>query len=99
MIVAPPGYGKSSLLSEWSEHDERPFLWVRFDKVRGDRKAQAEWAAAVVATLRAQSRSFVLALDDAHLAKPSVLREFVRTVIDECPEGSIVALSALVLKG
>jgi LuxR family maltose regulon positive regulatory protein len=94
VIVAPPGYGKSTLLSEWSEHDERPFLWVRFDKAKGDRKARAEAAAAVVATLRAQDRSFVLALDDAHLAKPSVLREFVRTVVDDCPEGSTVALSA-----
>ena len=34
VIVAPPGYGKSSLLSEWSERDERPFLWVRFERAK-----------------------------------------------------------------
>jgi LuxR family maltose regulon positive regulatory protein len=94
VIVAPPGYGKSCLLSEWAERDEREFLWLRFEEGRADRKAHAESAAALVATLRAQERSVVLALDDVHLAAPRVLRELVRVVLDECPEGSMVALSS-----
>ena len=28
ILVAPPGYGKTTLLSEWAEHDQRTFLWV-----------------------------------------------------------------------
>ncbi len=28
VIVAPPGYGKSSLISEWAQRDERPFLQI-----------------------------------------------------------------------
>jgi LuxR family transcriptional regulator, maltose regulon positive regulatory protein len=31
MIVAPAGYGKSTLLAEWAEHDERPFAWVELE--------------------------------------------------------------------
>jgi LuxR family maltose regulon positive regulatory protein len=31
LIVAPAGYGKTSVLSQWSEHDERPFAWVNLD--------------------------------------------------------------------
>jgi LuxR family maltose regulon positive regulatory protein len=31
-IVAPPGYGKSTLISEWSGHDARPFLWPGIDE-------------------------------------------------------------------
>jgi LuxR family maltose regulon positive regulatory protein len=31
-IVAPPGYGKSTLISEWAGHDARPFLWPRIDE-------------------------------------------------------------------
>src|SRR5436305_745506 len=27
-LVAPPGYGKTTLLSEWAAHDHRPFAWV-----------------------------------------------------------------------
>jgi LuxR family transcriptional regulator, maltose regulon positive regulatory protein len=28
LIVAPAGYGKTTVLAEWAEHDERPFAWV-----------------------------------------------------------------------
>jgi LuxR family transcriptional regulator, maltose regulon positive regulatory protein len=94
VIVAPPGYGKSGLLSEWAEQDQRPFLWLRFGQAGANRKAKADAAATLVTTLRAQKRRFVLALDDVHLAPPSVARELVRVVLDECPEGSTVALSS-----
>ena len=30
-IVAPAGYGKSTLLTQWAEADERPFAWVSLD--------------------------------------------------------------------
>ncbi len=33
-MVAPPGYGKSMLLADWAEYDERPFLWLSFDDGR-----------------------------------------------------------------
>ena len=94
VIVAPPGYGKSSLLSEWAEQDERPFMWLRFDKAGSRRAAQTEAAEATIASVRARERSFVLVLEDAHLATPRLLRELVRVVLDDCPEGSTVALSS-----
>ncbi len=28
LLVAPPGYGKSALLAEWAEQDERQFVWL-----------------------------------------------------------------------
>jgi LuxR family maltose regulon positive regulatory protein len=31
LIIAPAGYGKTTLLSQWSERDERPFAWVTLD--------------------------------------------------------------------
>jgi LuxR family maltose regulon positive regulatory protein len=30
-LVAPLGYGKTTLLSQWAERDERPFAWVTLD--------------------------------------------------------------------
>ena len=31
-VVAPAGYGKSTLLDEWSRLDRRPFAWVTVDE-------------------------------------------------------------------
>ena len=31
LLVAPAGYGKTTVLSEWAERDARPFAWVRLD--------------------------------------------------------------------
>ena len=28
VIVAPPGYGKSALIAEWAEADDRRFVWL-----------------------------------------------------------------------
>ena len=31
LIVAPAGYGKSTLLAQWAQRDERQFIWVTLD--------------------------------------------------------------------
>lgn len=31
-VAAPPGYGKTTLLAEWVEHDPRPFGWLTLDR-------------------------------------------------------------------
>ena len=36
LIVAPAGYGKTTVLSQWSEGDERPFAWVNLDAEDND---------------------------------------------------------------
>ena len=36
ILVAPPGYGKSTLLSEWAERDRRAFVWVGVDDCHTD---------------------------------------------------------------
>jgi LuxR family transcriptional regulator, maltose regulon positive regulatory protein len=35
-VVAPAGYGKTTLLSQWAERDERPFAWVSVDEGDND---------------------------------------------------------------
>jgi LuxR family maltose regulon positive regulatory protein len=36
LVTAPAGYGKTSLLSEWAEHDDRPFAWVTLEEAHND---------------------------------------------------------------
>lgn len=35
-IVAPPGYGKTTILSLWAEQDRRPFAWLSVDRSHND---------------------------------------------------------------
>src|SRR4051812_21123925 len=32
LLVAPAGYGKTTLLSQWADRDRRPFVWVTLDE-------------------------------------------------------------------
>lgn len=35
-VVAPAGYGKTTLLAQWAALDDRPFVWVRLDERDND---------------------------------------------------------------
>jgi LuxR family transcriptional regulator, maltose regulon positive regulatory protein len=35
-IIAPPGYGKTTLLAQWMERDPRPFGWLTIDQRHND---------------------------------------------------------------
>jgi len=37
-VVAPSGFGKTTLLSQWAEHDGRPFAWVPVEEADNDPK-------------------------------------------------------------
>ncbi|HEY4827381.1 MAG TPA: hypothetical protein VIH85_11455, partial [Solirubrobacteraceae bacterium] len=91
VIVAPPGYGKSSLLSEWAEYDERPFLWLAHADARGRGAPDALLRA--IRSLTKQ-RDFVLVLDDAHDIAAAVLRDLTAVVMSELPEGSMLVLAS-----
>ncbi len=59
VLIAPPGYGKSTLLAQWTEHDERPAAWITFDERTGRDRAAA-------------IRSILAALADAGLLDDAV---------------------------
>jgi LuxR family transcriptional regulator, maltose regulon positive regulatory protein len=35
-IIAPPGYGKTTVLTQWAERDPRPFGWLTIDQRHND---------------------------------------------------------------
>jgi LuxR family transcriptional regulator, maltose regulon positive regulatory protein len=97
VIVAPPGYGKSSLLAEWAGRDKRRFVWLAMPHPDADEfepAAAEDTVRAAVQPLQAQDRPSVLVLDDAHLAPPKVLRELVDQVMHEMPSGCSLALAS-----
>ena len=44
-VVAPPGYGKTTLLSQWAERNGQPFAWVSVDEQDNDPKVLLSYVA------------------------------------------------------
>ncbi|HYZ82155.1 MAG TPA: LuxR C-terminal-related transcriptional regulator [Solirubrobacteraceae bacterium] len=92
LIVAPPGYGKSTLLGEWASVEQRAFVWL------GATAAGLSDRDPIHTLLDrrdgAGEAPCVFAVDDAHLMAPDVLRDLVYEVLTELPEGSTLALSS-----
>jgi LuxR family maltose regulon positive regulatory protein len=55
LFAAPPGFGKTTLLGQWRELDQRPFAWLTADS--SDNDPFVFWAS-VVAAIRQVKRSF-----------------------------------------
>ena len=92
VIVAPPGYGKSSLLAEWADHDDRQFVWLDHDALASSDDLGST-ASSILASASAPGE-LVVVLDDAHLAAPKLVRDFVGLILSELPAGAMVALSS-----
>lgn len=50
LVVAPPGFGKTTLLVQWQSSSERPFAWLSLDE--GDNDPIAFWSGLVASIAR-----------------------------------------------
>lgn len=90
-LIAPPGYGKTSLLRDWSERDERPFVWLTAADLHPS--ATLHTRPPLDGKPPGGDGGVVVAVDDAHLVHPVILSELVETVRRELPEGSTLAVA------
>ena len=69
LLAAPAGFGKTTLLLQWSERDPRPFAWLTLDERDNDpRRMLSSVRRAVTAATGGlhEEWPFVLVLDDVH---------------------------------
>jgi LuxR family maltose regulon positive regulatory protein len=59
-VIAPAGYGKTTLLAQWASRDDRPFAWISLERRDNDPVALLTYIAA--------------ALDGIHPVDPGVFR-------------------------
>jgi LuxR family maltose regulon positive regulatory protein len=78
-IVAPAGYGKTTLLAQWAERDERPFAWVSVDAHDNDPHVLLVHLAAALARIEAPADVAGALVAEASVwrtAAPRVVRAF-----------------------
>jgi len=88
-IVAPAGYGKTTLLAQWAERTRRPVLWVDLEPEDDD----AEVVESRLGALAHQPGVLAL-VDDVHVLRSQAgLRALQRLLAHKAP-GATVALAA-----
>jgi LuxR family transcriptional regulator, maltose regulon positive regulatory protein len=95
-LVAPAGYGKTTLLEDWDECDPRPFGWISLgdpDNERG--RLELRVAGAIDrARERARGGRFVLVLDDLQALHERAALDVVAAVADGLPAQATLALAS-----
>lgn len=93
LVACPAGFGKSTLLAAWREHEqrERPVAWVTLDE--GDNDAVVLWSHAIEALCRAcpsLDRERLSALVTASPLVEVVLPRLVNALGEQAPEVVLV---------
>jgi LuxR family transcriptional regulator, maltose regulon positive regulatory protein len=96
MIVAPAGYGKTTVLREWAKRDARPFAWLVLDERDNDpgRLLGAITSAVDAVSPAGSETPFVLVLDDAHVLGSAAVGHVLAGLASDLPAGSAVAFAA-----
>ncbi len=97
LLAAPAGYGKTTLLTQWTDENRRPAAWVTLDAFDSDAEVLADSIATALAGIGIEpglGPGFLLVLDDAHIVPSGVLEDAVLGVLGWLPEGSQLALAA-----
>src|SRR4051812_15265916 len=96
VLVAPAGYGKTSLLRDWCAHDPRPAAWIALDRRHEDPLALLRALARAVAQASAGARDgrIILVIDDVHTLRSPGAHETLAGVARHPPEGATIALAS-----
>jgi LuxR family maltose regulon positive regulatory protein len=94
LLVAPAGYGKTTTLLEWAQHDQRPFAWVALERADDDPEHLRASLARAIDPLTGRDRHFVLVLDDVQLLTSKAAIRVLADLVEHPPPGAQVALAS-----
>src|SRR3954468_18472899 len=87
VLVAPAGYGKTTLLRQWCEEDPRPSSWLTLDHRHEDPLTLLQAIARAVDAAAATDGGQVLVIDDVDVLRTPGTRETLAGVARRPPEG------------
>jgi len=91
-LVAPAGYGKTTLLCDWADRDERPFAWVTLDAEDND--PACLHASVALAAERVEPGPFVLVLDDLQALRAPAANAALAMLLEGLPPEVTLALAS-----
>jgi LuxR family maltose regulon positive regulatory protein len=94
LLVAPAGYGKTTTLLEWAQHDERPFAWVTLDRADDDAEHLRASVACATDPLTGRGREFVLVLDDLQVLRSRGAIDVLTALVEDPPAGAQLVLAS-----
>jgi LuxR family maltose regulon positive regulatory protein len=78
LIDAPPGFGKTTLLADWSQHIESPIAWLSLDKEDNDPIRFADY---FLASLQAMGEDIGIDLPHVMYSPPATRLQAVLTIL------------------
>jgi LuxR family maltose regulon positive regulatory protein len=94
LLTAPAGYGKTTTLLDWAQHDERPFAWVALDHADNDpAHLRASMARSTHAVMRRRVE-FVLVVDDVHVLHTRSSIRALTALTQSPPDGCQLVLAS-----
>jgi LuxR family transcriptional regulator, maltose regulon positive regulatory protein len=94
LLAAPAGYGKTTTLLEWAQHDERPFAWIALDRAADDREQLLAAVASATGPLTRRGSEFVLVIDDLHFLRSAAAIDVLKAIVARPPAGAQVVLAS-----
>jgi LuxR family transcriptional regulator, maltose regulon positive regulatory protein len=94
LVAAPAGYGKTTTLLEWAQHDARPFVWLALEPAH-DRPEHLRAALAVTtAALCRHARPGVVVVDDLQVLRSRKSVELLASYVEHPPRGAQVVIAS-----
>jgi LuxR family maltose regulon positive regulatory protein len=94
LLVAPAGYGKTTTLLEWAQHDERPFAWVALDRADNEPDHLLASVARATDPLTRRGGEFVLVLDDVQVLRSDAAIDVLTAMVEHPPRGARLVLAS-----
>jgi LuxR family transcriptional regulator, maltose regulon positive regulatory protein len=94
LLVAPAGYGKTTTLLEWAQHDERPFAWVALDRADDEPEHLRASLARATDPLTGRGGEFVLVLDDVQVLRSGAAIDVLTAMVEHPPPGAQLVLAS-----
>src|SRR5262245_24424899 len=93
VLTAPAGYGKTTTLLDWAQHDPRPFAWVALDRADDAPDHLLASVARSTGALPQRGGTPVVVLDGVDFLRSPAALEALSHLVEHHPAGAQIALA------